>query len=250
MLSESQLKNIVNGMINEGGKRGKYKEVWNDDDQTLAMYNALYGIEELGVTKEEVANKVIGSSLSAFVQQSLNFEFLAGMRSSYDREHKLQPKIYQKFKGFSHKDFKEICSYIIEKRLDNPEDSVIKMELGKKIGDKRDEITRGREEGLRKQGANPNNFKFLRGRVINYNDDPETDTDTMSNDVPEKNVLSQKNDIQQHIEKMYKIAMNMKSSGNLNGIDELLSNLEFLDEYSGLEESRIRKSIRKNLRNL
>jgi hypothetical protein len=245
-LTESQMKLVVDDIINEGGQRGKWKESWTPEDQALAMYNSVYGIEDLGFSKKEVAEKVIGSSVGSLVQQSLNFDFLDGKISTYDRDHKLQPEIYNRFKGIPHQDFKNYCLDIIERRFKNPEESVTKMQLGRQIGDKRDEITTGREDGLRKLGVDPKNFKIksVRPKFEPSDDEPEMDSDIIQNEKP------QKNDIQQYLESMHSLAIQMKKSGDLSGIDKLIDDLEYLDEYLGLNESRIRKSVKNNLRRL
>jgi hypothetical protein len=244
-LTESQMKLVINSVINEGGKRGQYKEVWNFDDQTLAMYNSRFSIEDLGISKDEVAEVIIGSSVGSFVQQSSNFDYLDG-KNGLDRPNETQTAVFEKYKGYPQSDLKTVCLNILDERLENPEESVTKMKIAKEIGMKRDERARSREDAIRKSGRDPKKLKLLKIHDTERELDPDDDSENASIiDNP-----SQKNDIQQHIEKMYNIAMKIKSTGDISGIDDLISNLEFLDEYSGLSESRIRRSLIKNLRNL
>ena len=104
-ISESQLDNILKHKIseqtdlNERGRRGVWKQEWNEEDQMLAMYNSLYGVESLGYNKYEIAEDIIGSSVAALSKQTSNFDYLRGL-PGYDRSNTMQTAVYEKYKGF------------------------------------------------------------------------------------------------------------------------------------------------------
>ena len=107
ILTEKQIKTIIENTIDdqseldEYGVKGMTKDdtyLWDEGDQTLAMYNAEYGIEDLHITKEDVVNEIIGSTVGSLGKQTSNFNFLAG-RGGLDRPNKMQSLVYEKFKG-------------------------------------------------------------------------------------------------------------------------------------------------------
>jgi len=165
-LTESQLHTIIKKVIREQeldeyGRKGLWKPEWNEKDQMLAMYNSLYGIEELGVNKEETASDIIGTSLASFNQQTSNFDFLSG-KGGLSRPHSLQSPVYEKYKDLPKPEFKSLCEKIVDERKRNPEIAVTKKRLGQEIGSKREEISKGREEGLKKAGIDPERIRKMK----------------------------------------------------------------------------------------
>jgi hypothetical protein len=156
-----------------------WKSEWNEGDQMLAMYNSLYGIEDLGMgNKQEIAENIIGSSLASFNQQSSNFDFLSG-KGGLDRPHSLQSPVWEKYKDLSKTEFKRLCLEIIQKRLENPEEAAVNKKLGQEIGSKRDEITKARREALIKAGVNPDKQTMIgtRPKDLPVEDEPEKPTE-------------------------------------------------------------------------
>jgi len=161
MKNESYLLDLVKYHIreqsdlNEGGRRGLWKPVWNKEDQMLAMYNAQYGLEDLGMgNQREIVETIIGSSIDSLVQQTSNFNYLLG-KGGLSRDSHQQEPVFLEFKDLPKSKFKELCLEIIHKRLENPEESAVKFKLGNEIGSKRDEIDQARKEGFRKKGIDP-----------------------------------------------------------------------------------------------
>lgn len=228
-LTEEQMKMVLESMVNEQteideyGKKGKWKEVWNEEDQLLAMYNSLYGIEELGVTKEEIANRIIGSSVAAFNQQSSNFDYLDG-RGGLDRPNEMQTKVYRKFKGFPRRDLKKICLDIIENRLENPEESAVKMQIGKEIGQKRSDISTERRKELEKMGINPDKARLIVSKP-KFEPSPEEDEPMNEPLLPQKK--TPKDEIGDYIKQMYE---KFKDSN-----PELADDLQFISDYINSE---------------
>lgn len=140
------------------------------------MYNSLYGIEDLGYNKAEIAEDIIGSSVGSFVQQSSNFDFLSTGKG-LDREHELQTSVYEKYKDIPKFEFKSLCLEIIHKRQENPETAVVNKGLGKEIGSKRDSIAKEREDAFKRQGIDSSKRKLTmigaRPKNTPVEDDPE-----------------------------------------------------------------------------
>lgn len=91
---------------------GIYKDKWEKDDLTLALYNSIYGTRGLGMTEKELAEDVIGSSLSSLKMQSANFDHLRGLRG-LDRPHSIESSVYDEYKNISQNELRQICLRII-----------------------------------------------------------------------------------------------------------------------------------------
>jgi len=226
-LTEVELKNVIKNVINEktinvneAGRKGLWKSKWNEEDQMLAMYNSLYGIEELGVgNKEYVAHNIIGSSLAAFNQQSSNFDYLDG-RNGLDRPNEMQTIVYNKYKNTPKNEFKRICTNIVDKREKNPEESVIRKKLGDEIGSKKKQIELARRSGLLAKGKNPDNMKLIRSVLKTTPDDEEN--------FSEPKRISEKEEIKKFIKDIIDRVNNIKSKSDLK---DLSNDLEFLFDY-------------------
>lgn len=218
-LTETQINSIVNRVINEYGKKGRWKPEWYEEDQMLAMYNSFYGIQELGLSKEEAANNIIGSSLASFNQQSSNFDFLDG-RGGLDRESYKQEAVYKKYKNVPKQEFKRICLNIIQKRIENPDPAAVRYKLGQEIGNKKDEIQREREKGLKDKGVNPDRATLIGSRVKNFQDE----------DVPENEPedITEKERIRDFIKS---ISERMRSINSKSELNKLADDLDFVIEY-------------------
>jgi len=83
-ITESGLQKVIRNIveqnieINEIHGKGFWKPVWTEDDQILALYNSLYGVSRLGISRKDIATKIIGSSPDSFIKQTSNFDFLNG----------------------------------------------------------------------------------------------------------------------------------------------------------------------------
>jgi len=226
-LTESQLKSIIRDVlyeqneIDEYGRKGRWKDEWTPEDQMLAMYNSFYGIEELGMNKDEVARDIIGTSVDSFNQQSSNFDFLDG-RGGLDRESHKQTDVYEKYKKMPKYEFKKLCLDIIEKRLQNPETSVIKKKIGDEIGKKREEISTGRKEGLLKAGISPervSKMSMISSRPLNS---PVEDDDEPSI----------KQQITDYLKSIYNRIINATS---INDTKSVANDIEFIIDYINTE---------------
>jgi hypothetical protein len=215
-LTESQFDVVLRyKILNEYGKKGRWKPEWYKEDQMLAMYNSFYGIQELGMGKEEVANKIIGSSVDAFNQQSSNFDFLDG-RGGLDRESYKQEEVYKEYKDVPKQEFKRICLDIIQKRIKNPDPAAERYKLGQEIGSKRDEIQKGREEGLKLAGVrDPKRAKLIGSRPKNIpiEDEPKP---------------SEKEQIQNYLKSIHGRLQNINSKADAI---VLANDLEFIIDY-------------------
>jgi hypothetical protein len=224
-LTEVQFDNVLKRKleeqsdINERGRKGLWKSEWNEEDQMLAMYNSLYGIEELGINKEQTAEDVIGTSLASFNQQTSNFDFLSG-KGGLDRPHEMQTAIYEKYKDTPKTEFKSICSDIVHKRYENPENSVVKKKLGQEIGSKRDEIQKTREDELRKRGINPDRASLISSRPKNI---PDNEPDSL----PQEQSTA-KDEIRDFLKAMYDRARNINTKEDARG---LAGDIEFIMDY-------------------
>jgi hypothetical protein len=194
-LNESYLIDLIKKRIqeqsdlSERGHKGLWKSEWNEEDQMLAMYNSLYGIEDLGFNKKEVAEDIIGSSLDSLNQQTSNFDFLSG-KNGYSRAHSVQSPVYEKFKDMPKPEFKLICLEIIHKRLENPEEAAVNKKLGQEIGSKRDSIAKEREDAFKQKGIDPNKRKLTmigsRPKNQPVEDDPESEPEMVKEKPTEK----------------------------------------------------------------
>jgi hypothetical protein len=206
--------------INERGRKGLWKSEWNEEDQMLAMYNSLYGIEELGINKEQAAEDIIGTSLASFNQQSSNFDFLSG-KGGLDRPHEMQTAIYEKYKDTPKTEFKSLCSDIVYKRHENPENAVVKKKLGNEIGNKRDEIQKTREDALRNKGIDPNKASLISSRPKDI-PEPEDEPSTLQGHP------TAKDEIRDFLKSMYDKVKNINTKEDAQGI---ASDLEFIMDY-------------------
>lgn len=218
-LTESQFDKVLHyKILNEYGKKGRWKPEWYKEDQMLAMYNSFYGIQELGLNKEEVANNIIGSSIDSFNQQSSNFDFLDG-RGGLDRESYKQEAVYKEYKNTPKQEFKKLCLDIIQRRLENPDPAATRYKLGQEIGNKREEIQKGREEGLKNKGVDINRIgkmKLTNSRPLNppVEDEPQKPTE--------------KDQVRDFLKAMYDRMRNVKSQQE---IDKLADELAFIIDY-------------------
>jgi hypothetical protein len=231
-IRESQLMSMIYDVLmeqnelDEYGRRGRWKPEWHEEDQLLAMYNYLYGVEELGLNKQEIMDKIIGSSVDAFNQQTNNFESLYTNRErGQHRESNPQNYVYGKYKHLSKSELKSICLNIIQDRLANPDIAVIKKKLGQEIGDKRDEIARGREEGLLKAGVPkekiPNMTLIRSNPLIPPSEDEE-------NDEEKNGDYMFKEDIKSYL---VPIISRMKAVKTRDDINKLVTDLQFIVDY-------------------
>lgn len=225
-LSEEQFNVLLDyRLIKEYGVKGKWKEEWNPEDQMLAMYNSFYGIEELGLSKNDVAENIIGTSVDSFNQQSSNFDFLDG-RGGLDRESHKQTSVYEKYKNVPKYEFKKLCLDIIQKRIENPESAAIKKKLGAEIANKREEIAKERERGL--LGAGISKEKIPKMTLIKSNPlNPPAEDDT--NDINRVSDDYQfKEDIKSYL---VPIISRMKAVKTLTDVNKLVVDLEFIVDY-------------------
>jgi hypothetical protein len=224
-LTETQLKSVIKYRLTElGGQKGLWKEEWDKEDQMLAMYNALYGIEEFGMSKQEVAEKIIGTSLGSFVQQSSNFDW-RHTGQGLDRPHPLQDEVYEEFKDTPKEEFKRICQEIIDERLQNPPEAVTKKQIGSEIGNRRDEIEKGRRAGFEKLGKefDPEKHKLVGARPVNppAEDEPELSTSMKSKE--------------EYMSFLDNILNRLKGVETPEDIQSIYSDIEFAKEYVDAE---------------
>jgi len=214
LLKESQLKPLIRLRLIEYGQKGRWKPEWDKEDQMLAMYNALYGIEEFGINKQEVAEKIIGTSLASFNQQTANFDF-QHTGQGLDRPHDLQTEVYEEFKDLPKEKFKEICRQIIDDRIENPPEAVTKKQIGGEIGSKRDQINQERMDALRKKGvSDPSRFKIISSVPAEPTKDVE--------------VEEEKENIRQFISDLLD---RLDSAETKDEISSLSTDVEFLKDY-------------------
>ena len=226
LLRESQLKPLIRLRLIEYGQKGKWKPEWDKEDQILAMYNSLYGIEEFGMSKKEVAEKIIGTSLASFNQQTSNFDFQR-TGQGLDRPHDLQSEVYEEFKDVPKEKFKEICRQIIDHRLENPPEAATKKQMGSEIGNKRDEIEKERIAGLRKKGiTDPSRFKLISSIPA----DPVPDEDEIpdENETPSGNNPTSKEEVKKFLTDLINRLTNAQSRDE---IQKLSQDIEFIRDY-------------------
>jgi hypothetical protein len=171
ILNKDQLKRIVKdtsykSLINEYGQKGKWKSKWDRDDAILSLYNSLFGIERLGISKEDLAQNIIGSSVAALNQQTSNFDFLDG-RGGLDRKNELQTAVYNQYGKESEQKLRKMCLAIIDQRENHPKGLIKQGIEGDIIGNQMDDIRKAREKELLKKGKDPSKFKFHNRRPLN-----------------------------------------------------------------------------------
>ena len=221
-LRESQHKSVIRFRLTElGGQRGLWKSEWDKEDQMLAMYNSLYGIEEFGMSKNDVAEKIIGSSLGSFVQQTSNFDYLR-TGQGLDRPHELQTEVYDEFKDLPKEKFKQICQGIIDHRIENPPEAATKKQMGGEIGDKRDQIDQERMDALRKKGiTDPSRFKLISSTP---QDVPQDDEEYQ----PLTNVPSSKEEVKDFLSDLL---VRLKNTQSKEEVQQLAGDIEFISDY-------------------
>jgi len=218
LLRESQLKPLIRLRLIEYGQKGRWKPEWDKGDQILAMYNSLYGIEEFGMSKKDVAEKIIGTSLASFNQQTSNFDF-QHTGEGLDRPHDLQSEVYQEFKDVPKEKFKEICKQIIDRRLETPPEAVTKKEIGGEIGNKRDEIEKERMDALRKKGiTDPSRFKLI----------SSVPADPVPDEIPSVMKVTSKEEVKDFLSNLINRITNAESKED---IQKLAHDVEFIKDY-------------------
>lgn len=184
ILNEDQLKRIVKdtsykSLINEYGQKGKWKSKWDRDDAILSLYVSLFGIERLGISMEDLARNIIGSSVASLVQQTSNFDFLDG-RGGQSRKNELQTSIYYQYGKESEQKLRKMCLAIIDQRENHPKGPIKQDIDGDIIGNQMDDIKKAREKELKKKGKDPSKYTFQSRRqlhppVVDDNEYPSDD---------------------------------------------------------------------------
>jgi len=228
LLSESPIKPINPKLDTLPGSKGRWKDEWNEDDQILGMFNSLYGIEELGISKRDAAEKIIGTSEGSFAKQTSNFDYLR-TGEGLDRPHELQSKLYNELKDKSREELKRIALDILIKREQNPETAVTRKQTGAAIGNKRDEISTSRDEGLRKLGKDPSKYKLIRSapKVSEPSDDELDIPDelgTPMNTTPNP----KKEDMKRFLNDLLN---NMRGAESIEDVQKLSGDVEFIRDY-------------------
>ncbi len=242
-LNESMLYKIIKDILNEVNvskkprTRGLWKSEWSVEDQTLAMYNYLYGIEDLGISKEDVAEKIIGTSVASFNMQTANFlSLFTGKSLGLDRDSKLQTYVYDKYKFVPKNEFRKVCVDIIKKRIENPDVAVTKKQLGAEIGNKRDEIRNSRIQGLINKGIPLEKaIKMVDSGLISSKpknepiDEPD-ESDNISTNTPVNmnDDYKFKEDIKSYLTP---IISRLKTVKTLTDVNKLVVDLEFIIDY-------------------
>jgi hypothetical protein len=151
-ITESQLKKILRMQINEGARKGEYKEKWSEEEQLLAFYSAKFNLGKLVVNTKEIAD-IIGTSEDSFKKQTANFHHLLG-RPGLDRPSKTQNIVFEKYDGFTEKELTEICKDIIKEFAgdEHRKNDFQRRTLGVQIGDLRDKEKESREKALKNLG--------------------------------------------------------------------------------------------------
>ncbi|HUU87924.1 MAG TPA: hypothetical protein VMX17_09235 [Candidatus Glassbacteria bacterium] len=218
-VTESQLKSVVaQRMLIEYGQKGRWKEEWDKEDQILAMFNATFGIEHLGMSKQQLANNIIGTSLASLNQQSSNFDYLR-TGEGLDRPHPLQSAVYEEYKKVTLYDFIKIVRGIVEKRLENPPEAVTKKQIGGEIGSKRDEIEKERMDALRKKGIDdPSRFKLI----------SSVPADPVPDEIPSVTKVTSKEEVKDFLTDLIDRITNAESNED---IQKLAHDVEFIKDY-------------------
>jgi hypothetical protein len=245
-ISLSQLKRIVNEEITEAGRKGMYLKEWTKDDQTIAFYLARCG-EDLGLSKKEIAENYIGSSLDSLVQQMANFKFLMDGTGGLDRPNKLQTMVYQEFKNISCMEFKNIVksilkSYSTEGKREN------RFRLGREMGDRRekrnDEINRVLDDYLVRHPE-------FKGRKFVHVDTKPKNPVQVPLDEPEEPTVPIKttslDDVKDYLTKLVQTVNDIQMSNDMSMLDSLKDDIEFIREYINNELSpKLAEQRRKN----
>lgn len=160
-ITESQLKKILRMQINEGARKGEYKEKWSEKEQLLAFYAAKFNLKNLGVNTEEIA-EIIGTSEGSFMKQTSNFNFLLG-KNGLDRPNKTQTMVFEKYDHLTEKELTEMCNDIIDEFMDDEQrkNDFERRRLGSQIGDLRDKEKQSRERALLDKGLNPKKLTLI-----------------------------------------------------------------------------------------
>jgi hypothetical protein len=247
ILTEKQLKDLIGLQINEAGVRGTYKEEWNEYDQTLAFFNAKYGVEELGFSKREIAEDIIGTSVASLQKQTANFKYLMGY-SGLDRPNKMQQHIYDKYKALSRQSFKNVCLDIIENYSQQPEKQKSTFKLGREIAKKRESNQKERLDALRKKikddklKYDPNKLTLISSKPKNEPEDEIDDFETPKTSI---------DDVKEFLISIYDKIDTIKSGGDISMLDDLKDDIDFIKDYieselspkNNLSESKLKKII-------
>jgi len=231
-MKKSEITLLIENILLEYGKKGAYKPEWDKEDQILAMFNSLYGVEELGVTKKFIANKIIGTSLVSFIKQTSNFDYLDG-RGGFKRPHQLQTEVYNEYKDLPKEKFKMICQEIITKKENDP-DSFNKYMIGNEIGDKRDQLKKERDSALLKLGRNPKRMTLISSRPLDPdNDDIETDNtnDITSEPSIDKKKMTPTEEIVDYMDSVISKLKEYISNGDLESVNKIVTDIEFIKDY-------------------
>lgn len=248
-LTEEQIKKVVQIMVNEQSEIDEYgvkgmrkddTDLWDEGDQMLAMYNAEYGIEELGISKSEAVREIIGTTIGSLAKQTSNFNYLAG-RGGLDRPNKMQKFVYNKFKGIEKNVFKKACLDLIENRLKSPTERVIKRKLASEIGHKRDEASNERKEKLRIAGINPDKATMIGQRPKNeptpedYEDD---ETDIEEPMTPQKS--TSKDEVRTYLKQIHDKLVNSNP--------DLADDIQFISDY--IDSELVNKDMLSEIRKI
>jgi hypothetical protein len=245
-ISLSQLKRIVNEEITEAGKKGMYLKEWTKDDQTIAFYLVRCG-EDLGLSKKEIAENYIGSSLDSLVQQMANFKFLMDGTGGLDRPNKLQTIVYEEFKYISCMEFKNIVKTILNDYSTEGK-RVNRFRLGREMGDRREkrdsDIYRTLDDYRSK---NPE----LRGRKLTHINTRPKNPVQVPLDEPEEPTVPIKttslDDVKDYLTKLVQTVNDIQMSNDMSMLDSLKDDIEFIREYINNELSpKLAEQRRKN----
>lgn len=222
----------------------------------LCLYNSIYGLSGLGVTEEQLAKDVIGSSVDALRQQTANFNHLRGLgglgRNSTDSSsvgNKGQENIfYSEFKDLPKETLRSFCVDIINQRLSNPDDRTKKVQLGFNIDKARKEVQRQRKAAFEKKGLDINKYKFggVRPKDQPITDDDETpSTPIDSGNIPTSETKPKntpKDDIMDFLKSVYE---ELKNGVENVDVEKLKDNIMFAIDIVGSDLTN-KESINEN----
>jgi len=222
----------------------------------LCLYNSIYGLSGLGVTEEQLAKDVIGSSVDALRQQTANFNHLRGLgglgRNSTDSSsvgNKGQENIfYSEFKDLPKETLRSFCVDIINQRLSNPDDRTKKVQLGFNIDKARKEVQRQRKAAFEKKGLDINKNKFggVRPKDQPITDDDETpSTPIDSGNIPTSETKPKntpKDDIMDFLKSVYE---ELKNGVENVDVEKLKDNIMFAIDIVGSDLTN-KESINEN----
>ena len=138
--------------------------IWDKDDTIINLYYVKYGIQGLPVKDvKDLAENVIGSTISSLDMQSANIRFVLGEDVGVlDCYSKTQENVVNEYNVDSKEDLKNIVINIINKR-DIEENIKIskqrKIEKERKIKEKQKQLEL--EELFRKMGKDPKKMKKI-----------------------------------------------------------------------------------------